>query len=36
MFARLMQEEIFVSVVAFTKAKSFDEGLEIANNTEMV
>lgn len=34
MFARLMQEEIFGPVVAFTKAKSFDEGLKIANNTE--
>jgi 1-pyrroline-5-carboxylate dehydrogenase len=32
--ARLMQEEIFGPVVAFTKAKSFDEALEIANNTE--
>lgn len=32
--ARLMQEEIFGPVVAFTKAKNFDEALEIANNTE--
>jgi len=32
--ARLMQEEIFGPVVAFAKAKNFDEMLEIANNTE--
>ncbi|NRD77696.1 L-glutamate gamma-semialdehyde dehydrogenase [Bacillus sp. BRMEA1] len=32
--ARLMQEEIFGPVVGFTKAKNFDEALEIANNTE--
>ncbi|MBM4760948.1 L-glutamate gamma-semialdehyde dehydrogenase [Bacillus sp. B15-48] len=32
--ARLMQEEIFGPVVAFTKANNFDEMLEIANNTE--
>jgi 1-pyrroline-5-carboxylate dehydrogenase len=32
--ARLMQEEIFGPIVAFTKAKSFDEALDIANNTE--
>lgn len=31
---RLMQEEIFGPVVAFAKAKDFDEMLEIANNTE--
>ncbi|MET1181125.1 L-glutamate gamma-semialdehyde dehydrogenase [Peribacillus simplex] len=31
---RLMQEEIFGPVVAFTKAKDFNEALEIANNTE--
>jgi len=31
---RLMQEEIFGPVVAFCKAESFDEMLEIANNTE--
>ena len=29
-----MQEEIFGPVVAFTKAKDFDEAIEIANNTE--
>ena len=29
-----MQEEIFGPVVAFSKAKDFDELLEIANNTE--
>ena len=29
-----MQEEIFGPVVAFAKAKDFDEMLEIANNTE--
>lgn len=32
--ARIMQEEIFGPVVAFTKAKSFEEAIEIANNTE--
>ncbi|RYM01731.1 L-glutamate gamma-semialdehyde dehydrogenase [Sporolactobacillus sp. THM7-7] len=32
--ARLMQEEIFGPVVAFAKAKSFDEAIDIANNTE--
>jgi 1-pyrroline-5-carboxylate dehydrogenase len=32
--ARLMQEEIFGPVVGFTKAKDFNEALEIANNTE--
>ncbi|KGA97432.1 1-pyrroline-5-carboxylate dehydrogenase [Alkalihalobacillus alcalophilus ATCC 27647 = CGMCC 1.3604] len=32
--ARLMQEEIFGPVVAFSKAKDFDHLLEIANNTE--
>ncbi|GGC98430.1 1-pyrroline-5-carboxylate dehydrogenase [Thalassobacillus devorans] len=32
--AVIMQEEIFGPVVAFTKAKSFDEAIEIANNTE--
>ncbi|MCB5936300.1 L-glutamate gamma-semialdehyde dehydrogenase [Caldibacillus thermoamylovorans] len=32
--ARIMQEEIFGPVVAFTKAKNFDEMLEIANNTD--
>ncbi|WP_251554501.1 L-glutamate gamma-semialdehyde dehydrogenase [Neobacillus muris] len=32
--ARLMQEEIFGPVVGFTKAKDFDEAIEIANNTE--
>lgn len=32
--ARLMQEEIFGPVVAFAKAKDFNEALEIANNTE--
>ncbi|MFL6556319.1 MAG: aldehyde dehydrogenase family protein, partial [Bacillus sp. (in: firmicutes)] len=32
--ARIMQEEIFGPVVGFTKAKNFDEALEIANNTE--
>lgn len=31
---RLMQEEIFGPVVAFAKAKDFEELLEIANNTE--
>ncbi|MDQ0340990.1 1-pyrroline-5-carboxylate dehydrogenase [Caldalkalibacillus uzonensis] len=32
--SRIMQEEIFGPVVAFTKAKDFDNALEIANNTE--
>lgn len=32
--ARVMQEEIFGPVVAFTKAKDFDHALQIANNTE--
>ncbi|WP_273123784.1 L-glutamate gamma-semialdehyde dehydrogenase [Bacillus weihaiensis] len=32
--ARIMQEEIFGPVVAFAKADSFDELLNIANNTE--
>lgn len=32
--ARLMQEEIFGPVVAFAKAKDFDDALAIANNTE--
>ncbi|WP_050179859.1 L-glutamate gamma-semialdehyde dehydrogenase [Domibacillus robiginosus] len=32
--ARLMQEEIFGPVVAFAKAKDFDEAIEIANNTD--
>ncbi|QJC53983.1 L-glutamate gamma-semialdehyde dehydrogenase [Paenibacillus albicereus] len=32
--ARLAQEEIFGPVVAFIKAASFDEALEIANNTD--
>jgi len=32
--AVIMQEEIFGPVVGLTKAKSFDEALEIANNTE--
>lgn len=32
--SRLMQEEIFGPVVAFAKAKDFDEALQIANNTE--
>lgn len=32
--AVIMQEEIFGPVVAFTKAKDFDEAIEIANNTE--
>jgi 1-pyrroline-5-carboxylate dehydrogenase len=31
---RLMQEEIFGPVLAVCKAKSFDEAIEIANNTE--
>ncbi|MFD2638057.1 L-glutamate gamma-semialdehyde dehydrogenase [Piscibacillus salipiscarius] len=32
--ATIMQEEIFGPVVAFTKAKDFDEALDIANNTD--
>ncbi len=32
--ARLMQEEIFGPVVAFSKVSNFDEALEVANNTE--
>src|SRR5690625_1690539 len=32
--ARIMQEEIFGPVVALTKAKDFDEAIDIANNTE--
>lgn len=32
--AQIMQEEIFGPVVALTKAKNFDEAIEIANNTE--
>lgn len=32
--ARLMQEEIFGPVVAFSKARDFDHAIEIANNTE--
>ncbi|QHS24188.1 L-glutamate gamma-semialdehyde dehydrogenase [Virgibacillus sp. MSP4-1] len=32
--ARIMQEEIFGPVVAFTKARDFDEAIDIANNTE--
>ncbi|MDG5787957.1 L-glutamate gamma-semialdehyde dehydrogenase [Evansella sp. AB-P1] len=32
--ARLMQEEIFGPIVAFSKAKDFNHALEIANNTE--
>ncbi|SDK36627.1 L-glutamate gamma-semialdehyde dehydrogenase [Sediminibacillus albus] len=32
--SRIMQEEIFGPVVGFTKAKNFDEAIEIANNTE--
>ncbi|MFD2924614.1 L-glutamate gamma-semialdehyde dehydrogenase [Halobacillus naozhouensis] len=32
--ARIMQEEIFGPVVGFTKAKSFDEAIDIANNTD--
>lgn len=32
--SRMQQEEIFGPVVCFTKAKDFDEALEIANNTE--
>lgn len=32
--ARIMQEEIFGPVVGISKAKDFDEALDIANNTE--
>ncbi|MET3576942.1 L-glutamate gamma-semialdehyde dehydrogenase [Bhargavaea ullalensis] len=32
--ARVMQEEIFGPVVGFSKAKDFDEAIEIANNTD--
>lgn len=32
--ARIMQEEIFGPVVAFSKAKDFDHAIEIANNTD--
>ena len=32
--ARISQEEIFGPVLAFIKAKDFDEALQIANNTE--
>ncbi|MBA4538250.1 L-glutamate gamma-semialdehyde dehydrogenase [Bacillus aquiflavi] len=32
--AKIMQEEIFGPVVAFAKAKDFNEAIEIANNTE--
>jgi 1-pyrroline-5-carboxylate dehydrogenase len=32
--ARLSQEEIFGPVLAFIKAKDFDDAIEIANNTE--
>lgn len=32
--ARIMQEEIFGPVIAFCKAESFDQLLQIANNTE--
>ncbi|MFB5660389.1 L-glutamate gamma-semialdehyde dehydrogenase [Alteribacillus sp. HJP-4] len=32
--ARIMQEEIFGPVVAFTKASSYEEAIDIANNTE--
>lgn len=32
--ARIMQEEIFGPVVAFTSAKDFDQALDIANNTD--
>ncbi|MFD2910810.1 L-glutamate gamma-semialdehyde dehydrogenase [Jeotgalibacillus terrae] len=32
--ARIMQEEIFGPVVAMTKAKTFDEAIDIANDTE--
>ena len=32
--ARIMKEEIFGPVVAFAKAKDFDEAIDIANNTD--
>ncbi|MGM0495518.1 MAG: L-glutamate gamma-semialdehyde dehydrogenase, partial [Bacillota bacterium] len=32
--ARIMQEEIFGPVLAVSKVKSFEEGLEVVNNTE--
>lgn len=32
--ARIMKEEIFGPVVAFSKARDFDEALKIANNTD--
>lgn len=32
--ARLMQEEIFGPVLAVSKVSSFEEGIEVANNTE--
>ncbi|MBI0580298.1 L-glutamate gamma-semialdehyde dehydrogenase [Neobacillus cucumis] len=32
--ARIMKEEIFGPVVGITKARNFDEAIEIANNTE--
>src|SRR5699024_12820017 len=32
--ARIMQEEIFGSVVALSKVSSFDEAIEVANNTD--
>jgi len=32
--ARIMQEEVFGPVLAITKVASFDEALEVANNTE--
>ncbi|WLV25310.1 L-glutamate gamma-semialdehyde dehydrogenase [Aciduricibacillus chroicocephali] len=32
--AKIMQEEIFGPVVALTKAKDFDDAIEIANNTD--
>ena len=32
--SKIMQEEIFGPVVALTKAKDFDEAIEIANNTD--
>lgn len=32
--ARIMQEEIFGPVLAFSKARDFEEALDIANNTE--
>jgi len=33
-YARMMQEEIFGPVLAVTKVNSFEEGLEVVNNTE--